>query len=200
MAAVAKYRNDIAGIIQTGGTSTAYTVFSNQGFGTFADMEGAMICFVPHATNGANGTSLNVDGLGVKPILSAPGVGLVGGVLVQGTPYAVTYKNADNAFYVHGLFGNPFNIPVGAGLDFWGSVAPNSSFAFPIGQAISRTTFAGLFALMGTAFGAGDGATTFNLPDKRGRVTAAADNMGGVGAGRFSGGFGAALGEQNHTL
>jgi len=36
------------------------------------------------------------------------------------------------------------------------------------GQAISRTTYAALFALLGTAYGAGDGSTTFNVPDYRG--------------------------------
>lgn len=38
------------------------------------------------------------------------------------------------------------------------------------GAAISRTTYSALFAVLGTAFGAGDGSTTFNLPDGRGRV------------------------------
>lgn len=37
------------------------------------------------------------------------------------------------------------------------------------GQAISRTTYSQLFALIGTNFGAGDGTTTFNLPDYRGK-------------------------------
>lgn len=38
------------------------------------------------------------------------------------------------------------------------------------GTAVSRTTYANLFALLGTNFGSGDGSTTFNLPDARGRV------------------------------
>ncbi|MDE2604055.1 MAG: tail fiber protein, partial [Bradyrhizobium sp.] len=67
---------------------------------------------------------------------------------------------------------NPYNVPLGAGLDYWGAVVPNSSFAFPAGQAISRTTYATLFAIMGTTYGTGDGSTTFNLPDKTGRVSA----------------------------
>jgi microcystin-dependent protein len=75
---------------------------------------------------------------------------------------------------------NPYNVPLAAGMDYWAPTAPNSSFAFPIGQAISRTTYAALFALTGTTYGAGDGSTTFNLPDKRGRVSAAADPTGGV--------------------
>lgn len=38
------------------------------------------------------------------------------------------------------------------------------------GAAVSRTTYAALFALIGTTYGAGDGSTTFNLPDLQGRV------------------------------
>jgi microcystin-dependent protein len=60
--------------------------------------------------------------------------------------------------------------------------APNSSFAFPSGQAISRTTYAALFALMGTTYGAGDGSTTFNLPSLGGRLLACRENMNGAGA------------------
>lgn len=60
--------------------------------------------------------------------------------------------------------------PVGAGIDYWGSSAP-SGWLFADGSAISRTTYSDLFAVMGTTHGAGDGSTTFNLPDKRGRVS-----------------------------
>ena len=38
------------------------------------------------------------------------------------------------------------------------------------GAAVSRTTYAALFAAIGTAYGVGDGSTTFNVPDRRGRV------------------------------
>ena len=81
---------------------------------------------------------------------------------------------------------NPYNIPLGAGIDFWGTAAPNSSFAFPYGQAISRTTYTTLFAMVGTTYGAGDGSTTFNLPDKRGRISVPLDTMGGTASGRVT--------------
>jgi len=61
------------------------------------------------------------------------------------------------------------------------SAAPNSSFAFPAGQGLSRTTYAALFALMGTTYGAGDGSTTFNLPSLGGRFLACRANMNGAG-------------------
>lgn len=54
------------------------------------------------------------------------------------------------------------------------------------GAAVSRTTYADLFALLGTVFGAGDGSTTFNVPDLRGRVIAGTDDMGGTSANRLT--------------
>jgi len=51
------------------------------------------------------------------------------------------------------------------------STAP-SKWLFCRGQAISRTTYSALFAAIGTTYGAGDGSTTFNLPDLQGRVVA----------------------------
>src|SRR3954463_3824906 len=78
MAALAKYRDDRSGTIVTGGSSTAYTVTSYQGFDTLAHMDGTMIAFTPHATNGATVT-LNVDGLGARPLRSAPGADLLAG-------------------------------------------------------------------------------------------------------------------------
>jgi microcystin-dependent protein len=171
MASIAKHRDDIAGAIVTGGTATTYTVASYEAFDTFARLNGQIIAFTPHATNGATVT-LNVDSLGARPLRSAPATELPAGTLIQGTPYLVLYNNSDAAFYLHGFYGNPYNVPLAAGMDYWGPTTPNSAFAFPVGQAISRTTYAALFAIMGTTYGNGDGSTTFNLPDKTGRVSA----------------------------
>src|SRR3989475_6492111 len=73
MARTAEWRDDISGTIATGGTSTAYTVTSSQGFDTLAHLNGTVIAFVPHASCGATVT-LNVDGLGAKPLRTSPGV------------------------------------------------------------------------------------------------------------------------------
>jgi microcystin-dependent protein len=203
MAAAAKYRDDIAGAIMTAGSSTAYMVSSYQAFDTLAHLSGQMIAFTPHVTNAATVT-LNVDALGDKPLRSAPGVELQAGTIIQGTPYVAVYNNADAAFYLQGFFGNPYNIPIGAGLDFWGATAPNSSFVFPVGQAISRTTYSTLFSLVGTTYGSGDGSSTFNLPDRRGRVSVQLDPAGGtINSATMSPDgktLGARGGEQLHTL
>lgn len=60
-------------------------------------------------------------------------------------------------------------LPAGVVLDFAGSVAP-AGFVICDGSAYSRTGFAALFAAIGVLHGAGDGTTTFNVPDYRGRV------------------------------
>lgn len=206
MAGIAKFRDDIAGGIATGGTSTAYTVSSYQVFDTLAHMHNQNIAFVPNATNtnavGADVT-LNVDSLGAKPIRMQPSVALPNGSLVLGTPYIVTYNNTDGAFYLQG-WTNPYNIPLAAGMDYWGTSTPNSSFAFPTGQAISRTTYATLFSLFSTTFGSGDGSTTFNLPDKTGRVSAMKEATGTrlttAGSGIDGGTMGSAGGAQNVTI
>jgi microcystin-dependent protein len=170
MAAAAKYRDDIAGAIVTGGTSTAYTVGSYEVFDTLAHLNGQMIAFTPHTTN-ADTVTLNVDSLGAKPLRSAPSTELVAGTIVQGTPYVAVYNNSDGAFYLQGYFSSPYNVPFLGGLDFWDTVTPNSSFIFPAGQAISRTVYSRAFARWGTTYGAGDGSTTFNVPDKTERVS-----------------------------
>lgn len=200
MAATAKYRDDIAGAIVTTGTSTAYIVGSYQVFDTLAHLSGQMIAFTPHATNGSTVT-LNVDSLGAKPLRSAPNAEIPSGTIIQGTPYVATYNNADGAFYLQGLFGNPYNIPIGATLDYWLPTAPNSSFVFPYGQAISRTTYATLYSAMGTTFGSGDGSTTFNIPDLRGRVVACMDVIGASGdAGRLNVGASGGIGGSRTVL
>lgn len=68
--------------------------------------------------------------------------------------------------------------PVGSLAPYAGTSAPFSNWAICNGQAVSRTTYAVLFAILGITFGGGDGITTFNLPDLRGRVVAGVD--GGV--------------------
>ncbi|MBR0953332.1 tail fiber protein [Bradyrhizobium canariense] len=189
MAATAKYRDDIAGAIVTGGTATAYTVTSYQVFNSLANMDGKVIAFTPHATNTAGfpNVTLNVDGLGAKSLQVNPNVELPAGFLVSGSPYVALYNASNGVFYLQNSFGNPYTIPIGGSLDFWGSTAPNSSFALMYGQAVSRTTYSALFSLMSTTYGTGDGSTTFNIPDVRGRVVAGKDDMGGSAASRLSG-------------
>jgi microcystin-dependent protein len=57
----------------------------------------------------------------------------------------------------------------------WATAAAPAGYLLCDGAAVSRTTYGDLFSLWGTTFGQGDNATTFNLPDLRGRVTVGRD-------------------------
>lgn len=57
------------------------------------------------------------------------------------------------------------------------------------GAAISRTTYSALFTAIGTTFGAGDGSTTFNIPDLRGEFIRSFDDARGIDSGRVFGSY-----------
>lgn len=79
----------------------------------------------------------------------------------------------------------PQLVPTGAVMPFAGATAPDG-WLMCAGQAVSRTDYFNLFGLLGTAYGAGNGTTTFNVPDLRGRAVFGLDNLGGIDAGRLS--------------
>ncbi|MGY3513126.1 phage tail protein [Bradyrhizobium lupini] len=207
MAAMAKYRDDNSGALITGGTSTAYTLTSNQVFSSKAVMNGAEISFTINATNGPSPT-LNVDGLGADPI-TLDGVNAVPtATLIAGSVYTAVYYFSGTAWRLKDFYQLPFTVPIGGTIDYFGTTAPNSNFVFPYGQAVSRTTYSALFTLLSTTFGVGDGSTTFNVPDLRGRVVAGRDDMGGSAASRLTSSYfgasaaslGAVGGSESHSL
>lgn len=67
------------------------------------------------------------------------------------------------------------NTPVGSILLYSGSTAPNG-WLICDGSAVSRTTYADLFTIIGTTFGSGDGSTTFNLPNLKGKIPVGYDS------------------------
>ena len=87
-------------------------------------------------------------------------------------------------------------LPIGTIIPFAGSTLP-ANYMECDGSAISRVEYASLFSAIGTTYGAGDGSTTFNLPNLKGRVP--------VGEGSNDGGthyfyLGSTGGEYEHTL
>lgn len=92
-------------------------------------------------------------------------------------------------------------------MDDGGTTAPDGWLQC-FGQAVSRTTYSAIFARYSTTYGVGDGVTTFNLPDCRGRVIAGKDNMGGTSTNRLTGASGGVDGDvlggvggvETHTL
>ena len=82
--------------------------------------------------------------------------------------------------------GNPAIFPAGAVLFFAMNAAP-AGWRVCDGSLVSRVTYAALFAAIGTIYGAGDGATTFKLPDLRGEFIRGFDGGRGVDGGRVVG-------------
>lgn len=89
------------------------------------------------------------------------------------------------------------SVPPGVVLDFAGSGSPPPGFIFCDGAAISRTTYANLFAAINTTWGIGDGSTTFNVPDFRRRVCM---GSGGTGTGTIGSTVGSNGGEESTAL
>lgn len=87
-------------------------------------------------------------------------------------------------------------LPIATVVPYAGIAAPGGGWLFPFGQLLNRTTYALLFAAVGTTYGAGDGVTTFGCPDLRGVVPAGKSDMGGSNKGNLPGGtvLGALLG------
>ena len=107
-----------------------------------------------------------------------------------------------------GTFASVAN-PTGSILMFGGSSAP-TGYLICDGSAVSRSTYAALFTALSTTYGTGDGSTTFNLPDLRGRAPVGVGTGTGGGAsgtGTPTGGSGLTAvslgtwkGEETHTL
>ena len=89
-------------------------------------------------------------------------------------------------------------IPPGVVESYAGATAPEG-WLICDGSAVSRTTYKELFDVLGTTYGAGDGSTTFELPDCRGEFVRGLDGGRGVDSGRTLGSAqGFQLGQHNH--
>ena len=138
-------------------------------------MEFAVIAGTP--TSGANLT--NLTGAAAVPVNSL----LLANVLIPAGATTVITANIDTTVRTVAKIGNRLainlqGVPSGSMTEFGGTAAP-SGWLICDGSAISRTTFAALFAAISTNYGTGDGSTTFNIPDYRGRVAVGYAPTGG---------------------
>jgi microcystin-dependent protein len=164
----------------TAGTSTAYALTYSVAPGALVDGMTHLVEF--HTTNGAAPT-LNVNALGAVPLYYysyGAWRALPASLFGANALLRVAYHASSG---VYRLIGREDR--TGVIEDFAGATAPAGTLLC-YGQAISRTTYAGLFAALGTAHGAGDGSTTFNLPDLRDRATIGKGDMGGPAANRIT--------------
>lgn len=127
--------------------------------------------------------------------------GVQGATGSQGATGAQGAAGAQGSQGVQGAVGS--GVPTGTLLD-WPTVTAPTGFLLAYGQAVSRVTYADLFAVLSTTFGIGDGTTTFNLPDFRGRIALTKDNLGGASANRVTDStadnIGESGGEETHIL
>jgi len=129
---------------------------------------------------------------------------ITGTATLSGLTYPTSDGASDEVLKTNGSgtlsFGAILMVPVGAVFYFATSTAP-TGYLKANGAAVSRTTYADLFAAVGTTYGSGDGSTTFNLPDLRGEFLRGWDDSRGVDSGRGFGTFQAdELKSHNHSI
>ena len=185
----------------TGGNGAAYSLLYGATPSVLVDGMTHLVQF--HAANAAAAT-LAVHALGALPLhYRAAG---------QWRPVPPLLWDADQVLRVayHAASGTYRLLDLANGT---GEVRAHAGAAVPAGslpcagQAVSRSAYAGLFAALGTAYGAGDGSTTFNLPDLRDRTPIGKGDMGGTAANRITNAvsgldttvLGAASGAQSRT-
>jgi microcystin-dependent protein len=192
---------DQSGGLVTTGVGAAFNLATNVNYTTYVD--GLTLSFIPHVTSIRNAT-LNPNGLGAKALQIAPGVPVPDGWLRVGCPVTVVYSAAADAFVLRNANSQDFDILVGD-TKFSYQTADHGRWFLADGRTLSRTdpTTLALFNLvlpiLGTgsvAWGSGDGSTTFNLLDGRGRVLASKDG----GTGRLGLLFGQSGGQQTVQL
>ncbi len=161
-------------VVATTTGSNAYVATMNPALGTLTD--GVKIRFKAPAANTA-ASSLNVNGLGVKQIYNYQGYPLVGGEIINNGNIEVTYNTAFNGGAGAWVIENTIAmVPVGSTVR-WKATSLPAGWMLCNGQAVSRTAFAALFAVLGTTYGVGDGSTTFNLPNSTDRMSIGAGNL-----------------------
>src|SRR5262245_45971339 len=137
-----------------GGTANAITLTPSPAISAY--VAGQRFSFFATATN-TDAATINVSGVGAVSV-----TGTAGGEITEGSFIEVVHSGS-----VFVLIGG--GTPIGAVIDYAGASAP-SKWLLCYGQAVSRTTYAALFDVLSTTYGVGDGSSTFNVPDLRGRV------------------------------
>lgn len=130
------------------------------------------------SNNNTGASTVNIAGLGVKSIVDRFGAVLPAGAINQNDITEIVF-DAGNDRFVFYRIRETTTVPVGASIN-WNLNTPPAGFLEEDGSAVSRVTYADLFAVIGVAYGPGDGVNTFNLPDKRGKFPRYWNNGAGV--------------------
>jgi microcystin-dependent protein len=142
---------------------------------------------LPLAASMAPGSSFELQNFGTGVLT----VSRAGAETINGATTVTLTPRETCTFYVTGTsawaasLGSQKLVPIGTTLEYSGTTLP-FGYLWENGANVSRTTYALLFAAIGTTYGVGDGSTTFAVPDSRGRVAAGKDDMGGSAANRLT--------------
>lgn len=197
MAGVAKLLADQAGgLPAVGGAGGAIVVSTNQGFDATDVTRPFEIAFYMDAAN-TGPCTLSVDGTTARSLVRPNFTNVGPGDLPDASVIRVRRDPLTSRYVVV----TPHIAPAGRIEAFGLEVSVPPGYVVCDGRAVSRTDYAALFQRISTTYGAGNGTTTFNVPDLRGRAAFGADNMGGVDAGRLSaaGGITGAVGSSGGT-
>ena len=192
MSRMAEYRDDISGSLTTGGSSTAYTVTTNQANGSVGICNGGVgppingqgITVTVHATSGVAPT-LAVDTCSAAPLQISSGAAPPSATLIAGTPYHLKYSTANTAWMLSDFYNplaNPYIIPLGSMLPYTLATAPSANFVLPAGQCLSTTTYATYWTLLGSPAPGSCSAGQFQIIDTRSKTLVALDNLNGSSA------------------
>ncbi len=141
-----------------GGTANAITLTT--GYSVDAYAAGQTFNFIAAATN-SDAVTVAVDGLAAKNI-KVGSTALTAGQITASTIVVITYDGTQ--FQLSSLAAAPAAIAVGTVMA-WPMTTVPTGWLECDGSAVSRTTYAALFAAYSTSYGVGDGSTTFNLPN-----------------------------------
>jgi microcystin-dependent protein len=213
MAAIARWRDDLSGNVTAAGSTNAYTATSKSGHTAYAD---DIQITIKAAFTNTGAATLNLNTYGAKAIKVFTGgaeADVAAGQIISGGRYMFVYDvalaGAVGGWVLLNPSPDPTKLPQVGDIKIWTTeTLPAGSWLWCNGDAVSRTTYADLFTQIGETFGAGNGSTTFNVPDMRGRAPFGTNGMATVGAGRVTSGgsgingdvIGSAGGTETHTL
>jgi hypothetical protein len=174
-----------------------------RGNGTNVVMSAIQAADVPTLNQNTTGTAANVTGT-VSPANGGTGqTSLTANNVILGNGTSavqfVAPSTSGNVLTSNGTTWTssaPSGTPAGTVILYAANAAP-TGYLKANGAVVSRSTYAALFSAIGTTFGAGDGSTTFGLPDLRGEFIRGWDDGRGVDSGRA---FGSAQGQRANNL
>lgn len=192
MGRTAEFLGDLAPKRTSTGTPNVYQVTTNSAPSTGSLPDGFMVSFIAHQTN-TSAATLYVNSFGGVPLRGVAGTALNPGEIQLGTQVTASYRASSSEFICQGsgasvsAFLSAHNalditariIPVGMPMPWFTETVPAGWLELN-GQAVSRTTYAQLFAVYGIKYGAGDASTTFNVPNMCGKFIRGWDHAAGV--------------------